>query len=178
MLGKDANGQILWDAIEVRRSWAEYVEQVPNVEDVTTVNINVCGDLRMPVLRELYERAISIDEVRKAVDEMKSGKAWRPDGFLEACLKKCGMAVIEWLERLLNISFEMGFSTYGLAWCKSSSHIQREGWQCECINSRGISMLSVIGKLYGRVFIKRLMAGTECAIAEGQCGFRFRGNQP
>ena len=50
---------------------------------------------RMPVLRELYERAISIDEVRKAVDEIKSGKAWRLDGFLEECLKKCGMAVIE-----------------------------------------------------------------------------------
>ena len=65
------------------------------MEDVRAANINVFGYWRMPVLRELYERAISIDEVRKAVDEMKSGKAWRLDGFLEECLKKCGMAVIE-----------------------------------------------------------------------------------
>ena len=27
-------------------------------------------------------------------------------------------------------------------------------------------MLSVVGKLYGRVFIKRVRAGTECAIGE------------
>ena len=39
-------------------------------------------------------------------------------------------------------------------------------------NSRGISLLSVVGKLFGRVLIKRVRAGTECAIAEEQCGFR------
>ena len=33
-------------------------------------------------------------------------------------------------------------------------------------------MLSVVGKLYGRVLIKGVRAGTECAIGEEQCGFR------
>ena len=33
-------------------------------------------------------------------------------------------------------------------------------------------MLSVVGKLYGRVLIKRVRAGTECAIGEEQCGFQ------
>ena len=32
--------------------------------------------------------------------------------------------------------------------------------------------LSVVGKLFGRVLIKRVRAGTECAIGEEQCGFR------
>ena len=36
---------------------------------------------------------------------------------------------------------------------------------------RGISLLSVLGNLYGRVLIKRVRAGTEYAIWEGQCGF-------
>ena len=37
-------------------------------------------------------------------------------------------------------------------------------------------MLTVVGKVYGRVLIKRVRAGTECAIGEEQCGFRqFRG---
>ena len=45
--------------------------------------------------------------------------------------------------------------------------------ECECSNSRGISLLlSVIGKLFGRVLIKRVRAGTECAIGEEQCEFR------
>ena len=33
-------------------------------------------------------------------------------------------------------------------------------------------MLSVVGKLFGRVLIKRVRVGTECAIGEEQCGFR------
>ena len=37
--------------------------------------------------------------------------------------------------------------------------------------SRGISLLSVVGKLYGKVSIKRVRAGTECAIGQEQCGF-------
>ena len=38
----------------------------------------------------------------EAVNEMKSGKAPGLDGFLVECLKKGGMAVLEWLVRLLN----------------------------------------------------------------------------
>ena len=33
-------------------------------------------------------------------------------------------------------------------------------------------MLSVVGKLYGRVLIKKVRAGAECAIGDEQCGFR------
>ena len=40
---------------------------------------------------------------------------------------------------------------------------KRKGDKCECSNLRGISLLSVVGKLYGRVLIKRVRAGTECA---------------
>ena len=31
-----------------------------------------------------------------------------------------------------------------------------KGDKCECSNSRGISLLSVVGKLFGRVLIKRV----------------------
>ena len=39
---------------------------------------------------------------------MKSGKAPGLDGFPVECLNKGGMAVLEWLVRLLNLSFDMG----------------------------------------------------------------------
>ena len=47
-----------------------------------------------------------------------------------------------------------------------------KGDECECSKSRGISLLSAVGKFYGRVLIKRVRAGTEFAIGEDQCGFR------
>ena len=42
------------------------------------------------------------------MNEMNSGKAPGLDGFPVECLKKGGMAVLEWLLRLLNLSFDMG----------------------------------------------------------------------
>ena len=39
---------------------------------------------------------------------MKFSKARGLDGFPVECLKKCGMAVLEWLVRQLNVSFDMG----------------------------------------------------------------------
>ena len=46
----------------------------------------------MPVLGDLNERAISLDEVREAVKQMKFGKAPGLEGFTVECLKKGGMA--------------------------------------------------------------------------------------
>ena len=51
---------------------AEYFEQVLNVADVREAN-NQC-DWRMPVLGDFNERAILLEEVGEAVNEMKSGR--------------------------------------------------------------------------------------------------------
>ena len=78
---KDVNGQILCDGVEVRTRWAGYSEQVLNVADVREENINILGNWLMPVLGDLNERAISLEEVGEALDEIKSGKAPGLDGF-------------------------------------------------------------------------------------------------
>ena len=64
-------------------------------------------------------------EVREAVNEIKSGKVPGLDLFLVECLKKSGMAVLEWLVRLLNLSFDMG--VVPMAWSLYSAPVQREG---------------------------------------------------
>ena len=47
-----------------------------------------------------------------------------------------------------------------------------KGDMYECSNFRGISLLSVVGKVYGRVLINRIRDKTENVIAEVQGGFR------
>ena len=54
------------------------------------------------MLGDLNERAILLEEVGEAVNEIKSGKAPWLDGFSVECLKKGGMAVLELLVRVLN----------------------------------------------------------------------------
>ena len=86
--------------------------------------------------------------------------------------------MLEWLVRLLNLSFDMGLirsqEASPIYWYTACIVLlyKGHGEKCECSNSRGISLLSVVGKLFGRVLSKRVRAGTECAIGEEQCGFR------
>ena len=85
-------------------------------------------------------------------------------------LKKCGMALLEWQVRLLNENFDM--RVVPMDWrgaCIVLLH-KGKGDKCECSNSRGVSLLSIVGKICGRVLIKRVRAGTECAIGVEQCG--------
>ena len=80
--------------------------------------------------------------------------------------------MLEWLVRLLNVSFYIGVVPKDWRGACIVPLYKGKGYKCECCNSRGISLLSVVGKLYGRVLIKRVRAGSECAIGEEQCGFR------
>ena len=52
------------------------------------------------MLADLNETAISLEEVGEAVNEMKSDNALGLDGFPVECLKKYGMAALEWPTRL------------------------------------------------------------------------------
>ncbi len=47
-----------------------------------------------------------------------------------------------------------------------------KGDKYDCTGFRGISLLSVVGKAYGKVLIKRVREGTEGVICDEQGGFR------
>ena len=102
---------------------------------------------------------------------MKSGKAPGLDGFPVEYLKKGGMAVLEWLVRVLNLSFDMGVVPMDWHGAGIVPLHKGKGDKCECSNFRGINLLSVVGKLFGRLLIERVSSGTGCSIGEEQCGF-------
>ena len=121
----------------------------------------------MPVLDVLNARAILI----KAVDDMKFGKAPGLDGCPVWCVKKPGMTMLELLMRLFNVSFDMG--TVPVDWhgsCKVPMYKGKSDNR-NLVTREVFVLLSVVGKLYGRVQIKRVMDGTEFPIGEEQCGF-------
>ena len=77
--------------------------------------------------------------------------------------------MLEWLVRLLNLSYDMGVVPLDWRGACIVPLYKGKGDKCECSNT---SLLSVVGKLFGRVLIKRVRVGTECAIGEEQCGFK------
>ena len=76
---KDVNGRLLRGS-EERKRWAEYFEELLNVQEDREADIVAAGGVQGPVMGEENEREITIEEVKRALNETKGGKALRMDG--------------------------------------------------------------------------------------------------
>lgn len=170
---KGENGQVIEEEKEVRMRWKRHFEELLNVTGEGEVDVVAVGRERpMGMMGRMNEGRINAEEVRRAVSEMKSGKAAGLDECRVECLKCGGEAMIEWLVRLLNLCFEKG--RVPVEW-KDACIVplyKGKGDRAECGNYRGISLLSVVGKVYGRVLIGRIRKGTGGSIDDVQGSFR------
>ena len=89
-------------------------------------------------------------------------------------LKEGGVTVLEWLVRVFNICFMLSVVPVDWVIACMVPLYKDKGDVHECSNFRdsGITLLSVIGKVYGRVLTKRIRDKTENVIAGMQSGFR------
>ena len=71
---------------------------------------------------------------------MKSGKAPGLDELTVECLKKGGTAVVEWLVRPLNQSFDMWVVPMDWRGACIVPLYKGKGDKCECSDERGISL--------------------------------------
>ena len=168
---KDVNGRLL-RGNEARKRWAEYFEELLNVQEDREADIVAVGGVQVPVMGEENEREITIKEVKRALNETKGGKAPGMDGVRVEMLKEGGVTVLEWLVRLFNICFMLSIVPVDWVIACMVPLYKGKGDMYECSNFRGISLLSVVGKVYGRVLINRIRDKTENVTAEVQCGFR------
>ena len=77
--------------------------------------------------------------------------------------------------RLLNIYFMLSIVPVDWVIVCMVPLYKGKGDVCECSNFRGISLLSVVGKVYGRISINKIRDKTENVIAEEQSGFKRGG---
>ena len=168
---KDADGNILTEENAVRNRWREYFDRLLNVDDGREVEMNEIelndADRNARMAIELNE-----DEVRKAVKKLKKGKSPGIDGITSEMLKYGGDSIIKWLTRVCMVCLMKG--EVPLDWKRAIvvPFYKGKGDRNECKNFRGISLLSIPGKVYGRVLIERVRCETENMVGEEQCGFR------
>jgi hypothetical protein len=112
---------------------------------------------------------INEGEEKNAIKQLKDGKAPGTDGVLGEMLKAGGEAVVKWMAR---ISFRSGVVPRDRRRACVVPIYKGKGERTECKNYRGISMLSIGGKVYGRVLVDRVVKKTEGRISDEQGGFR------
>ena len=122
-------------------------------------------------VREELDDVIHIEEVRKAVKQMKCNKASGGDGIPAEVYKHGGAALVRHLHRLFLKIWKNEEVPQEL---KDASIVTifKKGSRTEYGNYRGISLLSVAGTILAEVLLNRLQALSESIIPETQCGFR------
>ena len=170
---KDERGMMMNDKEQVCQRWKEYYDQLLNVRNeresiVSCMGMNSVHGTGRPV----EEREIIREEVCRALKKLKTGKAPGIDGIRGEMLKCGGEVVVDWIFCLCKLAWES--SVVPEDWKKGIiiPIYKGKGDRWECNSHRGISLLSIVGKVYGRIVIDRVRGITEQLISEEQGGFR------
>ena len=110
-------------------------------------------------------------EIKKAIKALKSGKSAGPDNIPPEALKHS----MEESTELLHSLFKKIWQEGGVPkeWKEGYIvKIPKKGDLHECSNYRGISLLSVPGKVLNRIILERIMLAADHLLREQQAGFR------
>ena len=163
----DESGQPLQKSEEKLARWKRHFEKVLNVQSVVAGN----------VIEELEDRSevettqVTREEVEQAVRKLQNCKAAGEDEIVAELLKNGGNAMIDWLLEILQEVWKT--KHVPSEWKKAvlvPLHKKKDRKICD--NYRGISLLSVPGKVLSLVLLDRLETIIDPQLMESQCGFR------
>ena len=113
----------------------------------------------------------SIQELKKAINRMKPGKAPGPDNIPLELLKHSGPGLINRLMLLILKIWETKTLPSDFRDVNIIT-IFKKGDREDCNNYRGISLLSIASKIFARILLDRLLLLEEEVLPESQCGFQ------
>ncbi|KAI5707898.1 hypothetical protein M8J77_012165 [Diaphorina citri] len=150
------------------RVWKEYFQELLNGEEIennehaetTEIYQNVQPKVEPPSLQELS----------KAIQELKSNKAPGQDSICAEVLKAGGEVLVMRLHKLILEIWEK--EEMPDDWKEAIViPVFKKGNKHDCNNYRGISLLSTPYKVLSKIILKRIETYTEAIIEEHQAGF-------
>ena len=162
--------ELLTDENEILQRWAEHFSEVLNRDsaaDPDVINLTA----QSPIIPEL-DCYINVSEVKDASKQFTKGKQAGKDGIPAEVFEAGGMPLMKKLTELINNIWKSGKVPQDF---KDASIVSlfKKGKRSLCDNYRGISLLSVAGKILARVILSRLNNQlTDLVYSESQCGFR------
>ncbi|XP_058064632.1 uncharacterized protein LOC131214270, partial [Anopheles bellator] len=163
----DREGNLITDRAEVARRWKEHFRVLLNGEGNS-------GDERSSLVIENDGKAVdppSMDEVKKAVKELKNCKAAGKDGIPAELFKVGSEKLLCALHRLmLKVWTDEELPS---DWLEGLiCPIYKKGHRLDCSNYRGITLLNTVYKVLSHILCQRLRPLQETFVGDYQCGFR------
>ena len=125
----------------------------------------------LPTMDELDSEPL-VEELSKAIGSLASGKAPGNDGIPPDLIKHCKTTLLLPLHEVLCQFWQEGSVPQDTRDSKIITLYTNKGERNDCNNYRGISLLSIVGKVFARVILMRLQKLAERIHLESQCGFR------
>ncbi|CAH8605695.1 unnamed protein product [Schistosoma haematobium] len=164
---KSKEGEVITNIEEQRNRWVEHFKELlnrpaplnpPNIEAAPT---DLPIDVGPP----------TIQEISMAIRQIKSGKVAGPDNILAEALK----AHVAATARILHILFNKILDEEQVPkdWKEGLLiKIPKKGDLSKCVNYRGITLLSIPGKVFNRVLLNRMKDCVDAQLRDQQAGFR------
>ncbi|XP_022093240.1 uncharacterized protein LOC110980661 [Acanthaster planci] len=167
---KSSSGETIIDHSKQMEWWAEHYQDLYLRENVVTETaINSIPSL--PVIEEL-DNSPTEEELSKAIDSLAHSKAPGNDGIQAEVLQCAKPTLLHHLHELLCQCWEEGSIPHDIRNANIMTIYKNKGDRSDCNNYRGISLLSIMGKAFARVALKRLQQLADRVYPESQCGFR------
>ena len=165
---KAKSGEVITDQSKQLQRWVELYSTQNIVTDAALDALPV-----LPAMEELDEMP-TLEELSKAIDNLACGKAPGLDSIPAEVLKHGKPSILQPLYELLCHCWEKGHIPQDITDASIVTLYKNKGDRSDCNNYRGISLLSIIGKVFARVALGRLQSLASRVYPESQCGFRAR----
>ena len=170
---KDKTGFVIRQKEAQLRRWAEHFDELLNrpdpVEEDSDLDVT-CQNTCMPDC-SINTAPPTEDEIRRAIKNLKTGKAAGPDKVVAEALQAGGDVLIKPLLKLLEVIWRK--EEVPQAWKDGIViPIHKKGEKSDCSNYRGITLLSVAGKILTTIIQWRILQNLEETTDEQQAGFR------
>ena len=167
---KNLNGEVIKDKAEQMERWVEHYSELYSRENQVT-DAALMAIESLPCMQELDETP-TMSELNEAIDSLPVRKAPGMDGIPAEVIKSAKGSLAEHLHNLLCQCWEEGQVPQEMKDSNIITLYKNKGDRSDCNNYRGISLLSIVGKCYARVTLRRLQKLAERIYPESQCGFR------
>jgi hypothetical protein len=167
---KSSNGEIITDGGKQMQRWVEfYSDLYTNDNHVAPSALDAIESL--PTMDELDE-VPTIEELSKAIDKLTPRSAPGADGIPPDLIKYCKNSLLSPIYEILHQCWSEGIVPQDMRDAKIITLYKNKGDRSDCNSYRGISLLSIIGKVFARTILSRLQRLAERVYPESQCGFR------
>ena len=170
LLSADGN-TLITDKEKILERWVEHFDDVLNRP--STINDEAINRLPQVPTNKALDDPPTLLETQKAIYLISSGKAPGSDAIPAEVYKEGGTALTERLHELFLLIWQQETIPQDFKDATIIHLYKRKGSRQACDNHRGISLLSIAGKILARILLNRLTVHLDQGLLpESQCGFR------